>query len=500
MVVIESNRVNEAVELNEVPGWAARLLGPSEPAGGRGAAAEGLRRNVCYYDPVDGVAVVPRIEEPWPSEISLYRISLDSIERHLAAHPVSDGGAEFLDELVDRLCDDGVHVELPEYASADPVVANVAGLIDSDPRWVEAVGLRGDFVARCRDVLRAHDSAGSTRYVPCEIDVDEIVAGPGSAGWNTRWNPAAGIALGWEESEGGIDVLVWRGVGEGVVGALDEGAHRVEESWQDRIFSLPGWASRTVSEEVLPAAALRSPGSRPASLLRGLAALPGWVECRTLEDGDEEFRRAMGRREAVAFSSARRLGRDREPKPEMEAYLEACLAQYGTATGWKGLGAEQGIETFVRFIGSGECTVPAPRGGREVLEVETPVGTLVAGFRGDPGTYDGIGVDLFKPDGTSGQVAVVEVVSPSCEEAPLHPTPLHTFCWDGDHEEFVAEVDCNPGGEFMQDVDWVPGEWVPGGAGRGVGDDPSIRAEAAQDAAMRGGRRDCGGPAARPVI
>lgn len=93
---------------------------------------------------------------------------------------------------------------------------------------------------------------------------------------------------------------------------------------------------------------------------------------------------------------------------------------------------------------------------RDTLEVSTLLGRLVATTRDSaPPESVIISVDLEKPDGTSGQVAQVEVVSGLLAEG--YPTPIHTFAWDGNDEDVAARVDCDPLGVCMTEVGWVHG-------------------------------------------
>lgn len=83
----------------------------------------------------------------------------------------------------------------------------------------------------------------------------------------------------------------------------------------------------------------------------------------------------------------------------------------------------------------------------ESARVATPYGDLVARTYDDSGTYMGIIVDLEKPDGTSGQVSITEAVAEGARDA--YPTPVHTFAWDGVHEDCVASTDLDPEGPQM---------------------------------------------------
>ena len=92
----------------------------------------------------------------------------------------------------------------------------------------------------------------------------------------------------------------------------------------------------------------------------------------------------------------------------------------------------------------------------DALEAFTPLGRLVATTRDSaPPESVIISVDLEKPDGTSGQIAQVEIVSGSLAEG--YPTPIHTFAWNGCDEDIAARVDCDPLGECMAEIGWEHG-------------------------------------------
>ena len=75
----------------------------------------------------------------------------------------------------------------------------------------------------------------------------------------------------------------------------------------------------------------------------------------------------------------------------------------------------------------------------ESARVATPYGDLVARTYDDSGTYMGIIVDLEKPDGTSGQVSITEAVADAARD--VYPTPIHTFAYDGVHEDCAATTE-----------------------------------------------------------
>lgn len=81
------------------------------------------------------------------------------------------------------------------------------------------------------------------------------------------------------------------------------------------------------------------------------------------------------------------------------------------------------------------------RDGLNTLEVECAHGKLVAGFFGDPDAgYNGIYIDLVKPDGKATQCCMAETV---CDGT------LHVLAWDGNHEEYVVEQEIDPDGEYV---------------------------------------------------
>ena len=97
-----------------------------------------------------------------------------------------------------------------------------------------------------------------------------------------------------------------------------------------------------------------------------------------------------------------------------------------------------------RREGLGRPTLQAP--GR--IEIETPVGTLVATTERSYEDSRAVEVLLELPDGTEGQVAMVEVVSGGL--AFEGESPLRTFCWDGRDESYSACVEVDLTGEAMR--------------------------------------------------
>lgn len=85
----------------------------------------------------------------------------------------------------------------------------------------------------------------------------------------------------------------------------------------------------------------------------------------------------------------------------------------------------------------------------DAFVLATNHGMLVARFQGDPGSYEGIAVNLIDEDGReSDNLAVVET-SPEDERSPerTYPTAFHTFAYDGVHEEPVR-VDFHEDGKL----------------------------------------------------
>lgn len=124
-------------------------------------------------------------------------------------------------------------------------------------------------------------------------------------------------------------------------------------------------------------------------------------------------------------------------------------------------------------------------GQRESLALDTPIGKLVATTRGtDHDTSYSISVDLEKADGTSGQVAMVEVVD--ADLADIYPCPLHTLCWDGADED-PTRVDCDHEGEMMREVGWAMGERLPADGRIALPDATKLAKEAAKRTAGESG-------------
>lgn len=166
----------------------------------------------------------------------------------------------------------------------------------------------------------------------------------------------------------------------------------------------------------------------------------------------KRYERAMSeldRREAASAAVA--------PAKDTQGYLSAALDAYRQMTGWQGLTAEEALECFVADLSAGRIPVGPPE--PDHLELATPIGTLVASTAMSYEDSRVIEVSLEKPDGTSGQVAMVEVVSGDLAEG--YVTPLHTFCWDGNEECPGTVVDCDHGGEYMQYTGYSHGRPTP---------------------------------------
>lgn len=89
-------------------------------------------------------------------------------------------------------------------------------------------------------------------------------------------------------------------------------------------------------------------------------------------------------------------------------------------------------------------------GAAEGFSVRTPLGVLAARPWGEDGAYDGMLVELRKPDGTVGTVSVIEVVS-GAEGADLAERGeclLRTIALDGRGAAEVVE--CDPDGDDMR--------------------------------------------------
>lgn len=149
------------------------------------------------------------------------------------------------------------------------------------------------------------------------------------------------------------------------------------------------------------------------------------------------------------------LDSGRELAPEGLSMTNLLACAYLASSSLGAYPSEGQLATYDRFMREIErrCMAQAPS-----MSLETPIGSLVATTRGTDGDESFmLSIDLEKPDGTSGQVAQVEVVAGDLAEG--YPTPLHVFAWDGEHYggDPVC-VDCNPRAEGFQETGWSMGE------------------------------------------
>ncbi|MDY2776968.1 MAG: hypothetical protein SOU51_01130 [Collinsella sp.] len=75
--------------------------------------------------------------------------------------------------------------------------------------------------------------------------------------------------------------------------------------------------------------------------------------------------------------------------------------------------------------------------------IQTAAGVLAARHFGDGREYDGIMIELVKPDGTAGNVALVECVMSE------GTTTVHTLAFDGRDADPASEVTLDPAGDEM---------------------------------------------------
>lgn len=85
---------------------------------------------------------------------------------------------------------------------------------------------------------------------------------------------------------------------------------------------------------------------------------------------------------------------------------------------------------------------------RALTRKETPIGTLVVRDWGGGEDYSGFAIDLEKPDGTCGQVAMVEALGEAFARGGDYPTRLQTLAWNGADED-PTNIPCKPDGPFM---------------------------------------------------
>lgn len=83
-----------------------------------------------------------------------------------------------------------------------------------------------------------------------------------------------------------------------------------------------------------------------------------------------------------------------------------------------------------------------------VARVNTPIGMLVAYKTGNENAYDGIAVDLVKPDGRCGRIALIDAPA---ETDQCLDSPLCVFAFDGENAEPAVYQPCAVDGAMMQD-------------------------------------------------
>ncbi len=117
----------------------------------------------------------------------------------------------------------------------------------------------------------------------------------------------------------------------------------------------------------------------------------------------------------------------------MKWYCDVFLHEF---TGWRDLRGEDAIEVFIRAY---------ERYAPKVISVPCIDGELSASFFGDPGVFDGIMVDFSRErDGMETQCALVETDRDMEGE-------LHTYCWDGEDEQYVHKQVVAKEGDFYGD-------------------------------------------------
>lgn len=158
---------------------------------------------------------------------------------------------------------------------------------------------------------------------------------------------------------------------------------------------------------------------------------------------------------------------------------EAAVQRLASEPGWAPLTQERVERAFaanyirrLRAIGWVE----------DEVRVETPEGTIVAHDADGGESYPGIVVDLVKPDGTEGQVAMVEHDAFVAEGDPTARSPLHVIAWNGVDEDPEAEVSVDPSGPEM---DYAP-RWSETAEAPGDVPDASAVMDQAAQAAGRG--------------
>lgn len=300
-----------------------------------------LLENCNLYDPVEGTALISYLGYPAAEEPAclLYHVSVDDLEAIIESHPE----LEYLDELSEA----GL---LGPCVLTERDLARATVLVASRGSWVSPYDMRSAFVARCRSVLAKWAQSG-TRYVPAP-NLERTIA---SASWNTLWNPASSLALTWEDAGASVTVFkLYAQVDLAAIAKLDGDASRVERSWQDSIFN----------SGLRPCATWSAPTGLPLpESLISVAAIGGWVECVTMDDGMERYGSAMDRQQTVAWACERETRVVGSADQELGQLLAVALELYESEVGWRDLPAEDAVRGFVRYLTSGECPVSLSREG-----------------------------------------------------------------------------------------------------------------------------------------
>lgn len=108
--------------------------------------------------------------------------------------------------------------------------------------------------------------------------------------------------------------------------------------------------------------------------------------------------------------------------------LGECMEDWMGKTGWRGLSAEEAVESFVMCYEK----------QMERLEIPCAHGTLVAGRSGDAGVYDEVAIDLKNDEGRVMQLAVIGT-STYRTDGDGKPE-LHSYVWDGGSENYATAI------------------------------------------------------------
>lgn len=239
-------------------------------------------------------------------------------------------------------------------------------------------------------------------------------------------------------------------------------------------LDVDGGPTSSVSPAVLPAPTAEALKGYPMTrLLEEAAAASAALGADPDEAALARYGRAMDELD-------RREAPDAAPSKDIADYLSRALDAYRSMSGWQGLDAEGALECFVADLTAGRIPVAEP--ARDHLEIETEAGTLVASTALSYEDSRSIEISLEKPDGTSGQVAMVEYVTDGL--AMEGEPPLRTFCWDGREAEYAACVEVDPHGEAMTYVGYEHG--APAVRPKEA-PSPGAIADAARASAVRGG-------------